>query len=221
MSRAPPPCPPPPRSPWRLPSTLARVDSLLSEENRRLVTGTLEGLNENVQRAKELGIDLKGILKAAAKEEPAAEAPPAKRIVTSQKVMRAGGKHADLDDVGSTAHLEDRVGSLSIAQKHLLELAKALVMKPKVLILVEPTAPLGQASVELLFERVRTAAFPRRLLLRRQAWVLVDAESRGRADRRPRRRNGWRHHTRRRPGRPRMRRAGWTPLPSRSRRSQS
>lgn len=71
---------------------------------------------------------------------------------------RKQAMRAMLDDVGSTAHLEDRVGSLSIAQKHLLELAKALVMKPKVLILDEPTAPLGQASVDLLFERVRTAA---------------------------------------------------------------
>jgi ABC-type sugar transport system ATPase subunit/ribose/xylose/arabinose/galactoside ABC-type transport system permease subunit len=71
---------------------------------------------------------------------------------------RKQAMQAMLDDVGSSAHLEDRVGNLTIAQKHLLELAKALVMKPKVLILDEPTAPLGQESVELLFARVRAAA---------------------------------------------------------------
>jgi ribose transport system ATP-binding protein len=63
-----------------------------------------------------------------------------------------------LADVGSTAHLEDRVGSLSVAQKHLLELAKALVVRPALLILDEPTAPLGQDAVALLFDRVRSAA---------------------------------------------------------------
>jgi ribose transport system ATP-binding protein len=63
-----------------------------------------------------------------------------------------------LDEVGFSGHLEDRVDSLSVAQKHLLELAKALVVSPKLLILDEPTAPLGQESVEMLFDRVRTAA---------------------------------------------------------------
>ena len=59
------------------------------------------------------------------------------------------------------AHLEDRVGSLTVAQKHLLELAKALVVKPTLLILDEPTAPLGADAVDLLFDRVREAAATR------------------------------------------------------------
>ena len=63
-----------------------------------------------------------------------------------------------LEDVGSSAHLEDRVSGLSVAQRHLLELAKALVVNPSLLILDEPTAPLGPDSVEMLFERVRRAA---------------------------------------------------------------
>jgi ribose transport system ATP-binding protein len=63
-----------------------------------------------------------------------------------------------LDDVGFTGHLEDRVGMLSVAQKHLLELAKALVVSPRLLILDEPTATLGQESVEMLFDRIRTVA---------------------------------------------------------------
>jgi ribose transport system ATP-binding protein len=85
------------------------------------------------------------------------------RVAVPANVLRANGDvaatmRAMLDDVGFTAHLQDRVGSLGIAQKHLLELAKALVVKPAMLILDEPTAPLGQDSVELLFDRVRAAA---------------------------------------------------------------
>jgi ribose transport system ATP-binding protein len=85
------------------------------------------------------------------------------RVAVPSRFLKFAGDQqssmrAMLADVGSTAHLEDRVGSLSIAQKHLLELAKALVVNPTLLILDEPTAPLGQASVDLLFDRVRAAA---------------------------------------------------------------
>ncbi len=85
------------------------------------------------------------------------------RLAVPSAFLEGGGSarqamQAMLDDVGCSAHLEDRVINLSLAQKHLLELAKALVMKPRVLILDEPTAPLAQDAVELLFSRVRTAA---------------------------------------------------------------
>ena len=71
---------------------------------------------------------------------------------------RRTAMRAILDRVGCAAHLEDRVGSLTVAQKHLLELAKALALRPRLLILDEPTAPLGQESVGLLFGLVRSAA---------------------------------------------------------------
>jgi ribose transport system ATP-binding protein len=63
-----------------------------------------------------------------------------------------------LADVGLTVHLEDRVSGLTVAHTHLLELAKALVLHPRMLVLDEPTAPLGADSVRLLFDRVRAAA---------------------------------------------------------------
>jgi ribose transport system ATP-binding protein len=63
-----------------------------------------------------------------------------------------------LADVHFVGHLEDRVSSLSVAQRHLLELAKAFAVSPRLLILDEPTAPLSQDSVELLFEAVRKLA---------------------------------------------------------------
>ena len=63
-----------------------------------------------------------------------------------------------LGDVHFTGNLEDRVSSLSVAQRHLLELAKAFAVSPRLLILDEPTAPLSQDSVELLFGAVRRLA---------------------------------------------------------------
>ena len=66
-----------------------------------------------------------------------------------------------LDDVHFHGHLEDRVSSLSVARRHLLEIAKAFAVSPRLLILDEPTAPLSQDSVELLFTFVRNLAADR------------------------------------------------------------
>jgi ribose transport system ATP-binding protein len=85
------------------------------------------------------------------------------RVAVPASVLHRDGDveatmQAMLADVGCAAHLQDRVEALSIAQKHLLELAKALVVEPSLLILDEPTAPLGPDSVNLLFDRVRAVA---------------------------------------------------------------
>ncbi|MFI5615141.1 ATP-binding cassette domain-containing protein [Amycolatopsis sp. NPDC051903] len=59
--------------------------------------------------------------------------------------------------VGADLRLQDRVADLGVAQKQLLELAKAIALEPKVLILDEPTAPLGAEQTEILFDQVRQA----------------------------------------------------------------
>ncbi len=85
------------------------------------------------------------------------------RVALPQVVSPAGRQsrmaiRRILDEVGFKPHLEDRVDSLTVVDKHLLELAKALAVKPAVLILDEPTAPLDQESVEMLFGHVRRVA---------------------------------------------------------------
>jgi ribose transport system ATP-binding protein len=57
--------------------------------------------------------------------------------------------------VGLHVPLQMRADALSVAQKHLLEIAKALALKPKVLILDEPTASLDQDATDMLFGRIR------------------------------------------------------------------
>ena len=64
----------------------------------------------------------------------------------------------ELDRVGCTAKLHTRVEELSVAQRALLELAKALALNPRILILDEPTAALGANMVERVFDAVREAA---------------------------------------------------------------
>ena len=60
-----------------------------------------------------------------------------------------------LVSVGLHVPLRTRADSLTVAQKHLLEIAKALAIKPRVLMLDEPTAALDQDSTEMLFDRIR------------------------------------------------------------------
>jgi len=60
-----------------------------------------------------------------------------------------------LNAVGLHVPLRTRADALTVAQKHLLEIAKALAIKPKILLLDEPTAALDQDSTEMLFDRIR------------------------------------------------------------------
>ncbi|MGE3832075.1 MAG: ATP-binding cassette domain-containing protein, partial [Parvibaculaceae bacterium] len=63
-----------------------------------------------------------------------------------------------LNRVGCNAHPKSRMAEIGIGQRQLIELAKALSIEPKVLILDEPSAALTADLVELMFEKVRAAA---------------------------------------------------------------
>ena len=63
-----------------------------------------------------------------------------------------------LDRIGCSVPVAARMDELTVAQRQLVELAKGLSLRPRVLILDEPTAPLGADMVERVFEQVRRAA---------------------------------------------------------------
>jgi ribose transport system ATP-binding protein len=65
---------------------------------------------------------------------------------------------AQLDQVGCTAGLSERMEDVSVAQRALIELAKAVALRPRVLILDEPTAAIGADLVARVFQQVRAAA---------------------------------------------------------------
>jgi ABC-type sugar transport system ATPase subunit/ribose/xylose/arabinose/galactoside ABC-type transport system permease subunit len=65
---------------------------------------------------------------------------------------------AELDRVGCGVDLSARIQDIGVANRQLIELAKAFSVDPRVLILDEPTAPLGAERVTRMFELVRAAA---------------------------------------------------------------
>jgi ribose transport system ATP-binding protein len=78
--------------------------------------------------------------------------------------VREAGKDAaswmrgQLSRVGCRAELTQRVSNLGVAQRHLLEIAKAMASDPAVLILDEPTAALGADDTAVLFAELRRLA---------------------------------------------------------------
>jgi ABC-type sugar transport system ATPase subunit len=60
-----------------------------------------------------------------------------------------------LADLGLNVKLRQLVGTLSLQQRQLLEIAKALVTNPRVLVLDEPTSALEAESTELLMQILR------------------------------------------------------------------
>jgi ribose transport system ATP-binding protein len=85
------------------------------------------------------------------------------RIAVPEELRRGNGDEAGwmsdhLARVGCSARLSERIEDLPVAQRQLVELAKALALKPRILILDEPTAPLGAAMVDRVLAQVRDAA---------------------------------------------------------------
>ena len=83
--------------------------------------------------------------------------PSERRILLDRDAMDAVAKEL-LEAVGLDVPVRRRVDSLSVAQRQMIEIAKALGREPLVLILDEPTSALGPAESERVLELARRHA---------------------------------------------------------------
>lgn len=79
---------------------------------------------------------------------------PSRRGLISQSKM-AEEASTYLHQLGFTGRLDQRVRDLSVAGQQQVEIAKALALNARLLILDEPTAALGQDETDALFDTVR------------------------------------------------------------------
>jgi ribose transport system ATP-binding protein len=72
------------------------------------------------------------------------------RFFTDEKVMRTRTREI-LNEMGADVPVDVSVGELSPAQQQMIEIIRAVAHQPKLLILDEPTAALGNEEVKMLF----------------------------------------------------------------------
>ncbi|MCX5515796.1 sugar ABC transporter ATP-binding protein [Kaistia algarum] len=78
---------------------------------------------------------------------------PRRRGILDRPAMIAGTRQA-LDRLGLALDPLAIVGNLSLAEKQMVEIAKALATDPRILVLDEPTAPLGAHESGILFAAI-------------------------------------------------------------------
>ncbi len=80
------------------------------------------------------------------------------REITKSGILNRAQMQAEvqsyLDDIGLEISPRDRISSLSMAQKQMVEIVKAISRDARVLIMDEPTAVLTQAETELFFKQI-------------------------------------------------------------------
>ena len=84
-------------------------------------------------------------------------APPRRRGLVSLAAMRRAAAPV-LADLGVTVPVTERLGTLPLADRQLIEISRALLADPRVLILDEPTSALAAPAVERLAGVLRTVA---------------------------------------------------------------
>ncbi|MBV8568928.1 MAG: sugar ABC transporter ATP-binding protein [Methylobacteriaceae bacterium] len=137
-------------------STLVNILSgmLTADEGEIRVEGHSVDIG-NPRRAIELGIvtvyqELSLLPNLSVAQNIALGREPRRRGLLDAGAMRAAARGA-LDRIGVAIEPDRKVGALSLAERQLVEVAKALSHAPSVLVLDEPTAPLAAREADRLF----------------------------------------------------------------------